>query len=153
MQLTAKMTGMDALSLKVKYLIQAAQRGLKYGVSEAAFAIQEEAKVLVPVDTGNLREAIHTEPVTDEAEKQVQMVTPAVGAANKWGFDPAYARRIEMGFFGADSMGRVYNQPAQPYMRPAFDNKQAEAAAGIKQSIRDEMIAASNNAAAARRGR
>lgn len=29
-----------------------------------------------------------------------------------------YARRIELGFVGADSLGRVYNQPPYPYFAP-----------------------------------
>lgn len=32
-----------------------------------------------------------------------------------------YARRIELGFTGTDSLGRFYNQPPFPYLRPALD--------------------------------
>lgn len=32
-----------------------------------------------------------------------------------------YARRIELGFTGVDSLGRYYDQPAYPYLRPALD--------------------------------
>ncbi len=35
--------------------------------------------------------------------------------------DVPYERRIELGFHGADSLGRVYNQPAYPYMAPALE--------------------------------
>jgi hypothetical protein len=31
------------------------------------------------------------------------------------------ARRLEYGFNGMDSLGRVYNQPPYPHARPAFD--------------------------------
>jgi hypothetical protein len=30
-----------------------------------------------------------------------------------------YARRLELGFVGADSMGRTVNQAPRPYLRPA----------------------------------
>ena len=30
-----------------------------------------------------------------------------------------YARRIELGFFGADRLGRKYHQPPFPYVKPA----------------------------------
>lgn len=32
-----------------------------------------------------------------------------------------YARRIELGFVGEDSLGRRYNQPAFPYLRPGLE--------------------------------
>lgn len=38
-----------------------------------------------------------------------------------------YARRLELGFVGADSRGRRYTQPPYPYMRPALRKVDAEA--------------------------
>lgn len=35
--------------------------------------------------------------------------------------DEPYAKRIERGFVGKDSLGRRYNQPAQPYLVPALN--------------------------------
>ena len=137
MQITVSIRGLDALSLQVKYMQVAAQLGLKLGVSEAAGLVGNEAKVLVPVETGNLRDHIHTDLVTDEPQTQVRAVSPAVEADNKWGFDPAYARRIEFGFSGMDSLGRVFHQVEQPYMRPAYES-QKEAA---KEAIRDGLYA------------
>lgn len=150
MNLTVQLSGMDALSLKVKYLTKAAQTGLKLGVDEAAGLFEEEAKNLVPVLTGNLRDHIHTEVVTNEAEKQVRAVTPVVEAANPYGFDPPYARRIEFGFNGPDSLGRVYHQAAQPFMRPAYDMKRGEAEAAIKDSVIGSLDDAMNTVAAGR---
>lgn len=140
MRLSARMTGLDALSLKVKYLKEAAQRGLKFGVQEAGQILEVEAKVNVPVLTGNLRDHIHTEVKVDEPERQVMVVTPVTEASNPWGIDPAYARRIELGFVGEDSLGRMYHQPAQPYMRPARDTKGAEAVQAIKDSVKSELL-------------
>lgn len=34
-----------------------------------------------------------------------------------------YAARVEFGFSGADSLGRNYNQPAKPYLRPILNHK------------------------------
>lgn len=31
-----------------------------------------------------------------------------------------YSRRLELGFTGTDSLGRVFNQPPYPYLRPAL---------------------------------
>lgn len=150
MNLTVQLRGMDAVSLQVKYLSRAAQLGLKLGVSEAAGLFEEEAKSLVPVLTGNLRDHIHTEVVTDQPETQVRAVTPVVEASNPYGFDPPYARRIEEGFIGTDALGRNYHQSAQPYMRPAFDNKREEAEAAIKDSVFESLNEAMNTVAAGR---
>lgn len=142
MILTARVEGLDSLSLKVKYMIIAARQGLKEGVSEAGGIFEQEAKILVPVDSGNLRDAIHTEHTVDTPEVQQQTVTPAHEAGNRYGFDPAYARRIELGFVGQDSLGRNYHQAAQPYMAPAYENKKAEAVAAVKDGIYQRVDAA-----------
>lgn len=36
------------------------------------------------------------------------------------GSNSPYARRIELGFHGHDSLGRFYNLPPKPYLLPAF---------------------------------
>ncbi len=103
------------------------------------------------MDTGRLRDAIHGDLLVDEPERQGWQVAPFVAANNKWGFDPPYARRIEYGFVGQDSLGRTYHQAAQPYMRPAVDAKRDEVRTTIKESIVTEMDAAMSQVAARRR--
>ena len=151
MRLTAQLKGFDALSLKVKYLVDAARRGLKESVPEAADLFVQEAKLQVPVVTGNLRDHIHAEQTVDAPERQVYAVTPADPAANDVGFDPPYARRIEYGFIGQDSLGRNFHQAAQPYMRPAYDAKQGEARAAIKEGVIGSLDDAMAQTAARRR--
>ena len=152
MNLQVSVAGTDALTLRFKYLIEAAQQGLKFGVSEGADLIAEEAKTIVPVDTGNLRDHIHAETVIDQPERQVMAVTPVVESSNEYGFDPAYARRIELGFMGTDKLGRTYHQAAQPYMRPAFDQKKEEARAAIKDGVMSALDDAASQVAARQRG-
>jgi hypothetical protein len=139
MRLTVSITGLSELDLKVRYMREAAISGLKLSVPEAAQLFVEEAKVLVPVDTGRLQEAIHAESLEDSDYRQTMQVAPFVEAGNDWGFDPAYARRIEYGFFGTDKLGRNYHQAAQPYMRPAYDAKQTEAAEVIKSGVSESL--------------
>lgn len=146
--LMVTLSGLDTLSLKVSFLKNAAQQGLKAGVSEAAGLFESAAKDNAPVLTGRLRDGIHTETVEDTPERQVLAVTPTVAAGNKYGFEPPYARRIEYGFMGKDSLGRNYHQPAQPYMRPAFDEQQAEAAQAIKDGVYEQLDAAMNSSSA-----
>jgi len=38
-----------------------------------------------------------------------------------------YSRRLELGFYGTDSLGRRYQQPPYPYMKPAREKTQREA--------------------------
>jgi HK97 gp10 family phage protein len=123
--LTVRLEGLDALSLKVKFLQKGAQTGLKLGVSEAAGMFEAAAKINAPIKTGALRDSIHIETTVDTPEKQVREVKP----------DTPYARRIENGFVGPDSLGRMFHQPAQPYMRSAFDTERDGAAAAIRESI------------------
>jgi hypothetical protein len=152
MKIIVRLTGFDKASLMVKYLTTAARKGLKSGSAEGAQIIVEEAKTLVPVDTGRLRDAIHADKLVDEPERQGWQVAPFVAANNKWGFDPPYARRIEYGFVGQDSLGRNYHQAAQPYMRPAVDTKQDEVRTTIKTAILEEMDVSMAQVAARRRG-
>lgn len=123
--LTVRLNGLDALSLGVKYLQQGAQGGLRHGVDEAAGIFEAAAKSNAPVDTGRLRDSIHTETTLDTPERQERNVRP----------DTPYARRIELGFVGPDSLGRMFHQPAQPYMRPAYDTERDRAAAAIKDNV------------------
>lgn len=152
MKLTVQVKGIDTLTLKVKYLIDGAAKGLKFGVEEAAGLIEGAAKDLVPVDTGRLQNAIHTEETINTREVQRRTITPVVEAANPYGFDPPYARRIEYGFVGQDKLGRHYNQPAQPYMRPAGDTQAGPAREAIRNSLIEELDAAAA-AVAIRRAR
>lgn len=43
------------------------------------------------------------------------------GAEALVGTNRPQARRLEYGFHGADSLGRVYNQPSYPHVQPAMD--------------------------------
>ena len=139
MRLTVSITGLSELDMKVRYMREAAQTGLKLSASEAAQLFVEEAKALVPVATGNLQEHIHAEQLDDSPNRQTFQVMPFDESGNEYGFDPAYARRIEYGFIGTDKLGRNFHQAAQPYMRPAFDSKQAEAAETIKSGVSESL--------------
>lgn len=132
--LNVQLSGLDALSLKVSFLKNAARTGLKLGVAEAAGLFESAAKDNAPVLTGRLRDSIHTDTLIDTPETQVLEVKP----------DTPYAHRIEVGFIGADSLGRNYHQAAQPYMRPAFDTERAAAEQAIKDGVYESLDQAMN---------
>lgn len=80
--------------------------------------------------TGNLGRSITSQVAESTASKAVVHV----------GTNVEYARRVEMGFSGVDSLGRRYNQPPNPYMRPAFDTNQEKAVKAMADAFRDLVI-------------
>jgi hypothetical protein len=75
----------------------------------------------MPIDTGNLRRSLMASTAempsvkpeqTDFADGGVEMVIGGaeLGSTVYLGFQAAYALRMEYGFVGTDSLGRVYNQ-------------------------------------------
>jgi len=122
-------------TVNTQAVMNALSRALKPAVLEAADLFQQAAKSYVPVDTGALQESIHIEEIADGPFYYEVSVHPAEPATNKWGFDPAYARRIEYGFVGMDSLGRNYNQAAQPYMRPAYDSEKSNAESAVNSGL------------------
>ncbi len=64
-----------------------------------------------PYKSGTYRRSFHMETV----EKTETRCTVEIGT------DSPYGARLEYGFVGPDSLGRVFNQPARPHVRPAFD--------------------------------
>lgn len=87
-------------------------------VVELASAVEAAAKQNASgrpgpnVVTGTLRRGIMTDPVAPWGVGGWQThVGPTV----------IYSRRIELGFRGADSRGRVFNQPPYPYFGPAWN--------------------------------
>lgn len=87
----------------------------------------------VPVDTGNLARSLQAS--TDGMPKTSD--SPASGSnlgavaamlelhQSVWlGYQANYARRMEFGFVGADSKGRVYNQSGHHFVSGAIANWQ-----------------------------
>ncbi len=122
-------------TVNTQAVMNALSRAIKPAVLEAADLILQSEKAYVPVDTGRLQESIHIEEIASGPFYYEVSIHPAELAPNPWGLDPAYARRIEYGFSGMDSLGRNYNQSAQPYVRPAWDAEKSNAESAIKDSL------------------
>lgn len=108
--------------------LSAATRGHMLGRAATAGAqlISNDAKQRVHKVTGTLARSIH-------------VGTPEAGGDSvevKVGTDVEYARREELGFAGADSLGRVYNQPPHPYLRPALESQKGAVEAEVGASVR-----------------
>ena len=100
----ALQAALDSLIVKIGTASRAA-------VSKAVLAVEAAGMAGTPVLTGTLRRSWRMESL------------PTVGGiyAARTGPTTVYARRIELGFKGPDSLGRVYNQQGNPYVKPAYD--------------------------------
>lgn len=128
-----KITGAKELRAKFKDLDNAVKsRHLETAANAGILPIQNEAIQLVAKDTGTLARSIHTETIKS-SDTYVEVAT---------GTDVEYALRIEFGFHDKDSLGRHYNQPAQPYMRPAYDNKRGEAVDETQDVLKELILKA-----------
>lgn len=76
---------------------------------------------------GDLERSIR---ITDKAKRDAR------GVVGRWGSKGIiYARRIELGFQGPDSRGRVYDQPAFPFLRPAGNVEYPKLARRIRRAL------------------
>jgi len=133
-RVTTKLIGMDRVEAGLRDLGSGLKgEGLADCLVAGALIVQNEAKTTAPYLTGTLRRSIHT-------ESRVRSETNVYALV---GTDVEYARRIEYGFVGRDKLGRVYDQAARPYMRPALDaNREAvrrEIKAAIAAKVRESV--------------
>ncbi len=112
-------------------------------LTRVGMVVQEAAKKLVKVDTGNLKGSINYALEKDASPGGVKKSGEAVGEESLlkphgikdevWiGTNVKYARRIEFGFRGIDKLGRKYNQAPQPYLTPAYEAQKSRIARIIK---------------------
>lgn len=143
-----RIEGSESLMRKLGAL-QDAVRGkmLERAVVTGALLVQNDAKIRAPYISGTLKRSIHIGGHEDEnpdgeggglPDPEVSSTEVAVYI----GSNEPYARRIEMGFSGSDRLGRTYNQPAKPYLRPALDENQAAVRQEIGAALRDLIRAA-----------
>lgn len=105
-----------------------------------ALLVSNEAKTNAPFLSGNLRRSIHIggEGVGGETTgTDIGGQTSGKDFAEvQVGTNVEYAARQEFGFSGADSLGRVYHQPARPYLRPALESTRGEVQTEIVGAVR-----------------
>lgn len=132
--------------VEIKWEGDAFQRKLRdaivAGIEKAAESTAERARELVSrpnpdgrnpsapgeppkLVTGDLRESIGS--TVQESEGNVTGIVFA-GAP--------YARRLEFGFVGRDSLGRSYGQAPRPFLRPALLDRRGEIMAQISAEVK-----------------
>lgn len=132
--------GLDSLLKKLDKLGGDVEKVLLKSMQNNIKMVQAEAKLLCPVDTGELRNSIQS-----KAEKTVTGVKGTV-FTNK-----EYAPYIE---FGTGQVGKATNTntevdvsykedwggiPSQPFMYPALRNNKAKVLKAIKEDVKAEI--------------
>ena len=84
--------------------------GVGNAVEETAYKIERDAKLTVPVDTGELRKSIETE-IDWSSSGRGEKVSAEIGS------DLEYSDDVEFG---------TSRQSAQPYLIPSFDKNVAD---------------------------
>jgi HK97 gp10 family phage protein len=145
--ITAKVVGGAALSAKLKLLERAVQnKAIEQALVSGALVIVNQAKINAPYRTGTLRRSLHigghtklTPEYQSKSEDQGQYGSVGMppGTAVMIGTNLPYAARVEFGFTGQDSLGRTYDQAAQPYLTTAFEEKKDEAVKEIGDAFRE----------------
>ncbi|MFF4409800.1 hypothetical protein [Streptomyces sp. NPDC001404] len=69
------------------------------------------------------------------ASWQVEVHPTGTGATAVVGTFAPQARRLELGFVGADALGRIYAQPPFPHVAPAMAQTRAEFAQRVAQAV------------------
>ena len=94
-----------------------------WGVTVANNALRSNGSVV----TSNLINSINYATQTSQGSLQGATDGKQISQPNdlsvRIGSTVVYARRLELGFTGQDSLGRTYNQPAKPYLRVINKNK------------------------------
>jgi len=112
-------------------VVQKINKANKQIISKACMMVLRDAKILQTphVDTGRLRASISANwtgsglsrgNVSSPAKADDGVGQPTKKLTGVVGSNVSYARRIELGFVGVDSLGRKYNQQPYPYLRPAL---------------------------------
>lgn len=114
----AELIGDEELERALQDMKEEVRRRLPAVLRVAAMPIENDAKILCPYRTGNLRRSIHTE-IEEEADK---FIVAEIGT------NVEYAKPVEFG------TGR---RKAKPYLRPAFDNNKTNAVNTAKDLIND----------------
>lgn len=155
--LKGELDGLEGLSDK---LVEAAASGMSTGL----LAMERDAKKLCPVDTGDLRNSIHTEVSTDGGAVKgkliansdhavyVEMGTGDVGRASGGNGSGVQVSYRHGGWFVPLARGAVmvkdtilkdafagfwtYGQPARPYLYPAYRQHRD----GLEKAIRAAML-------------
>jgi phage gpG-like protein len=148
-----KVTGVDKVVAALKQAGLDIAEAFGAGLVSGALLVNNDAKRDAPYKLGNLKRSIHvgratalgdvTDNVTEPEKADGEAASPGKAYASAGfaaivkdlrtgarsvvsvGTNVDYAARQEFGYTGPDKLGRTFNQPPRPYLRPALDNNHA----------------------------
>lgn len=121
-----------------RFIVAKITEGLRKGIKDWAGDVLDTAQVLVPVDTGELQSS---------GRVTVSETGKTIAAAVSFDADHAMFVEFGTGIRGASSPGAgdgPYSttwtgMPAQPYLRPAFDEHRDKAQAMTRETISEAL--------------
>ena len=132
-----KLTGFRELEAALGQFTKSTERGiLKRVATQALEPFLEEAKRLVPVDEGTLRDSLVIGTSLNRSAKRAERKEPKDGVRVYAGTASRNAVPREFGALKDGSRERVR---AQPYMRPAWDQKQDEVLDRVVDGLKPEI--------------
>jgi len=139
-----RVEGLDKLLKKLDQLGGSVQKSTQKALMKGGGVFESGAKAHCPVDTGNLRDSIHTEAKSDDQA--------ATGTSVKYGpdvefgtgpkGDPSVPHTTKEFWRYKDAEGNwhtSHGQPPQPFMRTAFAESKDKAVEAVKESIREDV--------------
>lgn len=121
-----------------RFVVAKVTEGIRAGIVEWASEVLQTAQALVPVDTGELRSSGHV---------TVAETGKSIAAAVSFDADHAGFVEFGTGMRGATSPGAgdgPYStswagMPAQPYLRPAFEENRGKAQQMTREKIQEAL--------------
>ncbi|HOR32908.1 MAG TPA: HK97 gp10 family phage protein [Syntrophales bacterium] len=127
-------TGAQDLAAKFRALADDIKGpALEAATRAAALPVLNQVRITVPeggrtpYKTGTYRRGFHMETVEKTSERCTVIV----------GNDQPQGPRLELGFVGADKLGRIYNQAPRPHLRPALDENRGAAVEEFRGAVAD----------------
>lgn len=120
--------GVPEFEAALAAMVARVQAGALKAAADAGHLVEAATKARAPVRSGTLRRSVRSWVSREDLGEAAYSVAPTT----------VYARRIELGFHGPDSLGRVYHQGPHPYLKPAVH----ASLPGIARVIQTRMIAA-----------
>ena len=120
--------GLSEFDAALAAMVVRVQVAAVQAAADAAHLVEAATKQRAPVRTGTLRRSV------------LSRVLAAGDGVTAYSVGPTtvYGRRIELGFHGPDSLGRVYHQGPHAYLKPGL----YESLSGISRVIQTRMLAA-----------
>lgn len=138
MKTTVRIDGLENLDRKLAKLAKALPETVqKAALAEGGEIIASEARLLVPVDSGNLRDSIT---VSDERLGGAFKMDSGLGSRSVQVFiGPRTRGGRPDGFYGHMVEFGTVKMAAQPFMRPAFDSTEGQVRSRIASELQMQV--------------